>query len=69
MNLKDLFYLNRSDRSVLLFFLALAVAAVAVIALSDGAEKRYQHYRMSIPQKYHIISPFIAPTPILLIMK
>ena len=38
MNLKDLFYLNRSDRSVLLFFLALAVAAVAVIALSDGAE-------------------------------
>lgn len=38
MNLKDLFYLNRSDRSVLLFFLVLAVAAIAVIALSDGDE-------------------------------
>lgn len=38
MNLKDLFYLNRSDRSILLFFLVLAVAAIAVIALSDGDE-------------------------------
>lgn len=38
MNLKDLFYLNRSDRSILLFFLTLALAALVVIALSDDDE-------------------------------
>jgi len=36
MNLKNLFYLNRSDRSVLLLFLALA--ALVVIVLSDDDE-------------------------------
>ena len=38
MNLKNLFYLNRSDRSILLFFLALALAALVVIVLSDDDE-------------------------------
>ena len=38
MNLKNLFYLNRSDRSVLLLFLALALAALVVIVLSDDDE-------------------------------
>jgi len=37
MNLKDLFYLNRSDRSVLLFFLVLAVAAIAAATPSPAS--------------------------------
>lgn len=39
MRLKDFFYFNRSDRSILLFFLSLGVVAFALILFLGGEEK------------------------------
>ena len=60
MNLKDLFYLNRSDRSVLLFFLVLAVAAIAVIALSDGDETSSSFPNADSASMAHGQTPYAA---------
>lgn len=60
MNLKDLFYLNRSDRSVLLFFLVLAMAAIAVIALSDGDETSSSFPNADSASMAHGQTPYAA---------